>query len=43
LIKESEEIIAEFLVNDLETTDIETILEINLALLKFKHRIKKKK
>ena len=43
LIKKSGEIIAEILDDDLETTDTETTVELNLALLKFKHTIKKKK
>ena len=43
LMKKSDEIIAEILDNDLETTDTETTVELNLALLKFKHTIKKKK
>ena len=38
LMKKSVEIIAEILDDDLETT-----VELNLALLKFKHTIKKKK
>jgi len=43
LMKKSGEIIAEILDDDLETTDTETTVELNLALLKFKHSIKKKK
>ena len=43
LMKKSGEIIAEILDDDLETTDTETTEELNLALLKFKHTIKKKK
>ena len=43
LMKKSVEIIAEILDDDLETTDTETTVELNLALLKFKHTIKKKK
>ena len=43
LMKKSDEIIAEILDDDLETTDTETTVELNLALLKFKHTIKKKK
>ena len=42
-MKKSGEIIAEILDDDLETTDTETTVELNLALLKFKHTIKKKK
>ena len=43
LMKKSGEIIAEILDDDLETTDTETTVELNLAQLKFKHTIKKKK
>ena len=43
LMKKSGEIIAEILDDDLETSDTETTVELNLALLKFKHTIKKKK
>ena len=43
LMKKSGEIIAEILDDGLETTDTETTVELNLALLKFKHTIKKKK
>ena len=43
LMKKSVEIIAVILDDDLETTDTETTVELNLALLKFKHTIKKKK
>jgi phage regulator Rha-like protein len=42
LMQKSGEIIAEILNDDLETTDTETTVELNLALLKFKHTIKKK-
>jgi len=42
-MKKSGEIIAEILDDDIETTDTETTVELNLALLKFKHTIKKKK
>jgi hypothetical protein len=42
LMKKSGDIIAEILNDDLETTDTETTVELNLALLKFKHTIKKK-
>ena len=41
-MKKSGEIIAEILDDDLETTDTETTVELNLALLKSKHTIKKK-
>jgi hypothetical protein len=37
------EIIAELLDSDLKTTDTETSIELNFAVLKFKHTIKKKK
>jgi len=43
LMRKSGEIIAEILEDDLETTDTETTIELNFALLKFKHTIKKKK
>jgi hypothetical protein len=43
LMKKSGEIIADILDDDLEITDTETTVELNLALLKFKHTIKKKK
>lgn len=43
LMKKSGEIIAEILDDDLVTTDTETTVELNFALLKFKHIIKKKK
>jgi len=42
-MKKSGEIIAEILDDYIETTDTETTVELNLALLKFKHTIKKKK
>jgi len=42
LMQKSGEIIAEILDDDLETTDTETTVELNFALLKFKHTIKKK-
>jgi hypothetical protein len=43
LMRKSGEIIAEILDDDLETTDTETTIELNFAVLKFKHTIKKKK
>ena len=43
LMQKSGEIIAEVLDNDLDVTDSETSIEINFALLKFKHTVKKKK
>ena len=42
LMKESGEMIAELLDDDLQTTDTETSIELNFAVLKFKHTIKKK-
>ena len=38
----SGEIISELLDNDLQTTESETTIELNFAVLKFKHTIKKK-
>ena len=43
LMQKSGEIIVEILDDDLEITDTETTVELNFALLKFKHTIKKKK
>jgi hypothetical protein len=42
LMQKSGEIIAEILDDDLKTTDTETSIEINFAVLKFKHLIKKR-
>lgn len=42
LMRRSGEIIAKILDDDLQTTDTETSIEINFAVLKFKHTIKKK-
>ncbi|MCD6297404.1 MAG: ORF6N domain-containing protein [Deltaproteobacteria bacterium] len=42
LMQKSGEIIAEILEDDLVTTDTETSIEINFAVLKFKHLIKRK-
>ena len=42
LMKKSGEIISELLDNDLQTSESETMIEINFAVLKFKHTIKKK-
>ena len=42
LMQRSGEIIAKILDDDLQTTDTETSIEINFAVLKFKHTIKKK-
>lgn len=41
LMQRSGDLIAEVLDNDLKTTDTETSVEINFAVLKFKHTIKK--
>jgi len=41
LMQRSGELIAEVLDDDLQTTDTETSVEINFAVLKFKHTIKK--
>jgi len=41
-MQKSGEIIAKILDDDLQTTDTETSIEINFAVLKFKHTIKKK-
>ncbi len=38
LMQKSGEIIAEILDDDLETTDTETTVELNFAVLKFKHQ-----
>ena len=43
LMRKSGEMIAELLDDDLETTDTETSIELNFAVLKFKHTTKKKK
>jgi len=43
LMQESGEILAEILDDDLAVTDSETSIEINFAVLKFKHTVKKKK
>ena len=43
LMRKSGEIIAEILEDSLQTTDTETSIEINFAVLKFKHLIKRKK
>ncbi len=43
LMQKSGEIIAEVLDNDIESTDTETSVELNFALLKFKHTVKKKR
>lgn len=43
LMQKSGEIIAELFDDDLQTSDTETSIELNFAVLKFKHMIKKKK
>ena len=43
LMQKSGQIIAEILDDDLVTTERETTIELNFAVLKFKHTIKKKK
>jgi len=43
LMQKSGELIAEILYDDLAVTDSETSIELNFAVLKFKHTIKKKK
>ena len=43
LMQKSGELIAEILDNDLETSEAETTIELNFAVLKFKHTVKKKK
>ncbi len=43
LMQRSGELIAEILDDDLETDGTETTIELNFAVLKFKHTIKKKK
>lgn len=43
LLKKSGEIIAEILEDDLKVSDTETFIEVNFAVLKFRHTIKKKK
>ncbi len=42
LMQKSGEIIAEILDDEVQTTDTETSIELNFAVLKFKHTIKKK-
>ena len=43
LMQRSGEIIADILDDDLQVTDTETTVEINFALMKFKHTVKRKK
>ena len=42
LMQKSGELIAEIFDEDLQTSDTETTIELNFAVLKFKHTIKKK-
>jgi len=42
-MQRSGEIMTELLDNDLKTYENESTIELNLAVLKFKHTIKKKK
>jgi len=42
LLRRSGEIMADILGNDLQTTDTETSMELNLAMLKLKHTVKRK-
>ncbi len=41
LMEKSGEIISELLDNDLQTNESETTIELNFAVLKFKHTVKK--
>lgn len=41
-MQRSGELIAEVLDDDLQTSEAETTIELNFAVLKFKHTIKKK-
>ncbi|AEA34652.1 ORF6N domain-containing protein [Hippea maritima] len=43
LVKKSGEIISEIIDDELQTNETETTIELNFAVLKFKHTIKKKK
>lgn len=43
LMQRSGELIAEILDDDLQTQDAETTIELNFAVLKFKHTVKKKR
>jgi len=42
LMQRSGELIAEILDDDLQTSEAETTIELNFAVLKFKHTVKKK-
>ena len=41
-MQKSGNLIAEILDDDLETTETETSIELNFAVLKFKHTVKRK-
>ena len=43
LMQKSGELVADIFDEDLQTSDTETSIELNFAVLKFKHIIKKKK
>lgn len=43
LMQRSGELITEILDDDLQTSDAETTIELNSAVLKFKHTVKKKR
>ena len=43
LMQKSGELIAEILDDDFQTSDAETSIELNFAVLKFKHTIKRKR
>ena len=43
LMQKSGELIAEILDDDLQTSDAETSIELNFAVLKFKHMVKRKR
>jgi predicted transcriptional regulator len=43
LMQRSGELISEILDDDLQTSDAETTIELNFAVLKFKHTVKKKR
>ena len=43
LMQKSGELIAEIVDEDLQTSDTGTSIELNFAVLKFKHTVKKKK
>lgn len=41
-MQKSGDIMADMLGSDMQTTDTETTIELNLAVLKFKHTVKRK-